>query len=124
MSRGTAERDIDDKEHRVTVTLTIDPGALFVMGKLELIGLDLMTEPADPRQMWRITEGDPFDPDYPDRLLTEVREEGIFDNLGKTSSEVNIDEKTHTVGVKLYFKGAGPPVEKKRGGRGGRGEER
>lgn len=120
---GRADRDIDDKEHRVSVTLAIDPGALFVMGKLELIGLDLMTEPAI-HKMWRIKEGDPFDPEYPDLLLKEVREQGVFDNLGKTTSEVNIDEKTHTVGVKLYFKGAGPPVEKKRGGRGGFGNEK
>ncbi len=34
--------------------------------------------------MWHIKEGDGFDPEYPDLLLKEVREQGVFDNLGKT----------------------------------------
>jgi hypothetical protein len=40
-----------------------------------------------------------------------VREEGIFDNLGKTRAESNIDEATHTVDVTLFFSGAGTPLK-------------
>jgi outer membrane protein assembly factor BamA len=119
---GKADREIDDKEHKVAVTLAIDPGSLFVMGKLEIIGLDLISEPPI-RKTWSIHEGAPFDPEYPDLFLKGLRDEGVFDNLGKTRSDVNVDEKTHTVGVKLYFAGAGPKEEKKRGGRGGLGAQ-
>jgi len=38
-----------------------------------------------------------------------VRDEGIFDNLGKTRAETNIDENSHLVDVTLFFSGAGTP---------------
>jgi len=46
-----------------------------------------------------------------------VSEEGIFDNLGKTRAESNIDEATHTVNVTLFFSGAGTPMKGKDGKR-------
>jgi outer membrane protein assembly factor BamA len=117
---GRVDRAIDDKEHRVDVTLVIDPGALFTMGKLEIVGLDLNSEPAI-RKVWSIKTGAPFEPEYPDNFLKDIREQGVFDNLGKTRAETNIDEKTHAVDVTLYFAGKGPEEQKKRPGRGGRG---
>jgi hypothetical protein len=49
-----------------------------------------------------------------------VKEDGLFDNLGKTKAEFKIDEKDHTADVTLTFSGAPPPAG--RGGRrGGRG---
>jgi len=116
---GHVDRAIDDKEHKVDVTLTIDPGEQFTMGKLEIVGLDLLTEPPI-RKVWRLSAGAPFEPEYPDAFLKDIRDQGVFDNLGKTRAETNIDEKTHVVDVKLFFAGAGP-AEKKRPGRGGRG---
>jgi hypothetical protein len=47
-------------------------------------------------------------------FLKDVRDQELFDNLGKTRSETKIDEKTHTVDVKLYFTGE-PPERKKSG---------
>jgi outer membrane protein insertion porin family len=117
---GHVDRAIDDKEHKVDVTLTIDPGEQFTMGKLEIVGLDLLTEPPI-RKVWRLNAGAPFEPDYPDAFLKDIRDQGVFDNLGKTRAETNIDEKTHVVDVKLFFAGAGPAEQKKRQGRGGRG---
>ena len=116
---GHVDRAIDDQAHRVDVTLTIDPGEQFSMGKLEIVGLDLLTEPPI-RKVWSLKTGAPFEPDYPDAFLKDIRAQGVFENLGKTRAETNIDEKTHVVDVKLYFAGA-PPEEKKRPGRGGRG---
>ena len=116
---GRVDRAIDDKEHKVDVTLVIDPGAQFSMGKLEIVGLDLLTEPPI-RKVWSLKTGSPFEPEYPDAFLKDLRDQGVFENLGKTRAETNIDEKTHTVDVTLYFAGAAPQ-EKKRPGRGGRG---
>jgi len=117
---GHVDRAIDDKEHKVDVTLTIDPGEQFTMGKLEIVGLDLITEPPI-RKVWRLNAGAPFEPDYPDAFLKDIRDQGVFDNLGKTRAETNIDEKTHVVDVKLFFAGAGAAEQKRRQGRGGRG---
>jgi hypothetical protein len=57
--------------------------------------------------MWKIDPGKPFQDGYPDAFLTRVREEGIFDNLGKTRAESTINEDSHTVDVTLFFSGAG-----------------
>jgi hypothetical protein len=67
--------------------------------------------------MWKIEPGQPFQDGYPEAFLTRVREEGIFDNLGKTRAESNIDESTHTVDVTLFFSGAGTPAKGKEGKR-------
>jgi len=84
-----------------------------VMGKLEIVGLDLLSEPAI-RKIWSVRTGAPFEPDYPDSFLNDIREQGIFDNLGKTRAEVQIDEKTHIVAVTLHFSGGTAEDEKKR----------
>ena len=44
--------------------------------------------------MWAVKMGRPFNGDYPNVFLTRLREDGIFDNLGKTSSRIELDE-TH-----------------------------
>jgi hypothetical protein len=53
-----------------------------------------------------------------------VKEEGLFDNLGKTKADVKINEQEHTADVTLTF-GGGPnaPTGRGRGGR-GRGGDR
>jgi hypothetical protein len=53
--------------------------------------------------MWAIQPGKPFRAGYPDFFLNRVREAGVFDNLKKTRSAVNINEEEHTVDVTLYF---------------------
>jgi outer membrane protein insertion porin family len=116
---GHAERAIDDQAHRVNVTLVIEPEAQFLMGKLEIKGLDIFSEPPI-RKVWNLKTDTPFEPEYPDNFLNDIRQQGVFDNLGKTRAESKIDEKTHTVDVTLYFTGTPPPAEKKRG-RGGFG---
>jgi outer membrane protein insertion porin family len=106
------DRDIDDQKHKVDISIVLEPGTMYRMGKLEIAGLDLLTEPVI-RKMWGLKPGDAFEPQYPDSFLKDVRDQGLFDNLGKTTAVKDIDEKAHTVNVKLTFGGAGPDDEKK-----------
>jgi outer membrane protein insertion porin family len=107
------DRDIDDQQHKVDIVIALESGPRYTMGKLEIAGLDLLSEPVI-RKMWGLKPGDGFEPQYPDSFLTDVREQGLFDNLGKTTATTEIDDKSHTVNVKLVFGGAGTEEEKKR----------
>jgi outer membrane protein insertion porin family len=107
-------REIHDQDHTVNLTVNVDRGTQFTLGKLDIQGLDLIGEPAI-RKMWKIEPGQPFQDGYPEAFLTRVREEGIFDNLGKTRAESNINETTHSVDVTLFFSGAGTPMKGKDG---------
>jgi outer membrane protein insertion porin family len=109
-------REIRDEDHTVNLTVNIERGPQFILSKLTIQGLDLISEPVI-RKMWKIEPGQPFQDGYPEAFLTRVREEGIFDNLGKTRAESNIDESTHTVDVTLFFSGAGTPAKGKEGKR-------
>ena len=102
-----ADRSIDDREHTVDLTVTVDEGALFTYGKLEIRGLDLIGEPAI-RKMWGAKEGKPFDPDEPNAFLKQVRDQLMFDNLGPTSSETKVNEDSKTVDVTLIFSPSKP----------------
>ena len=109
-------RDIRDQDHTVNLTVNIERATQFTLGKLNIQGLDVISEPAI-RKMWKIEPGQPFQDGYPEAFLNRVRDEGIFDNLGKTRAETNIDENAHTVDVTLYFSGAGTPAKGKDGKR-------
>ncbi len=109
---GHVDRSIDDQRHTVDISIVLEPGPMYTMGKLEIAGLDLLSEPVI-RKMWGIRTGAAFEPDYPDSFLKDVRDQGIFDNLGKTKATTDIDEKAHTVNVKLDFAGGKADDEKK-----------
>lgn len=102
-----ADRSVNDKDHTVDLVVTVDQGAQFTFGRLEVRGLDLIGEPAI-RKMWGAKEGKPFDPGYPDAFLKEVRDQGTFDNLGATSAETKVNEDSKTVDVTLIFAPAKP----------------
>ena len=82
--------------------------------------LDVISEPAI-RKMWGVKEGKPFDADYPDYFLAQIREQGLFDDLGATRSEPKVDEDKHLVDVTLNFQaskgsdGASPSRPRRRG---------
>ena len=117
-AKVTSERQIDDGNQRVAVAIHVDAGPRFTMGKLNLTGLDLDGE-VEIRRIWIIKPGEPFNPDYPDLFLKRVREEGVFDGLGETKSDVHLDEQAHTADVTLTFKGSKPPTRRRSfGGRG------
>jgi outer membrane protein assembly factor BamA len=115
----TPRRTVDDDKRTVALTLWVDAGTQFTMRKLTVVGLDLDSE-AEIKRIWIMTPGKPFNPDYPDLFLKRVKEEGLFDNLGKTKADVKINEQDHTADVTLTFNGA-PPATKTGRGRGGRG---
>jgi outer membrane protein insertion porin family len=98
------DRMVDDEERIVDLLLTVEPGPQFTYGKLMIEGLDIIGEPAI-RKMWGDRQGKPFDADEPDAFLKDVREQGLFDNLGKTSSSTKINEEAKTVDVTLTFEG-------------------
>ena len=93
---------MDDAKKTADIDVRVDSGPQYLMGKLTLTGLDLEGEAAMKR-IWTLKEGAPFNPEYPDRFLDRVREDGIFDHLGKTKAETKIDAKTHVVAVTLVF---------------------
>ena len=115
----TSDHSVDDAKKTVDVTVHVQPGPQYVMGKLTISGLDLDGE-AEIRRIFGTKEGKPFNPDYPQQFLNSVREQGLFDNLGATKSDTKINAQDHTVDVTLTFGGAAPATKGGRG-RGGRG---
>ncbi len=116
-----SEHTIHEKDHTVDALITVTPGPQYHMGKLTIDGLDLLTEP-QIRKAWIIAPGAPFRPGYPDQFLKDLRDQGIFENLGDTRAEKTINEKAKIVDVKLFFGAARPKDKtgvKMPGGRGG-----
>jgi outer membrane protein insertion porin family len=116
-ARVLADRKLDDGKKLVNVTVRVEAGPQFTMGKLKLTGLDINSE-AEVRRIWNLKEGKPFNPDYPDLFLRRVREMGLFDNLGATKAESQLNQREHTADVTLTFAGGGRGPGPGRGGRG------
>ena len=95
---------IHDDTKTADLTVEVEPGAQYKMGKLDIAGLDIESEPAI-RKMWTFKPGDPYRLGYADKFLAEIRERRILDFLGGTKAEVKLDEKEALVNVKLTFKG-------------------
>jgi outer membrane protein insertion porin family len=96
------KRDLNDTDHTIAIEFQIDPGPLYALGKVDIVGLDIESEPVI-RKMWGLTPGRPFNPEYPDHFLARVKEGGVFDNLKNTRAETKINAANHTVDVTLYF---------------------
>jgi outer membrane protein insertion porin family len=96
------KRDVNDKDHKLSIVINVISGPLYTLGKLTIAGLDIESEPVI-RKMWTIGPGKPFNPEYPDHFLDRVKSGGVFDNLKTTRSETKVDDKAHTVDVTLYF---------------------
>jgi outer membrane protein insertion porin family len=119
-----ARRSVDDDKRIVALTLWVEAGTQFTMRKLTIVGLDLDGE-AEVNRIWTMKPGKPFNPDYPNLFLTTIKEEGLFDNLGKTKADVKINDQDHTADVTLTFHaGDPPPAGRGRGGRGRGGNYR
>jgi outer membrane protein insertion porin family len=96
------KRNPNDTEHTINLTFQITLGPQFTQGKLDIVGLDLVSEPVI-RKMWGLPPGKPFNIDYPDHFLARVKGDGLFDNLKTTRAETKVNEVEHTVDVTLYF---------------------
>lgn len=112
------ERKVNDADHTVDLTVKVEPGPVFTYGRLEIKGLDILNEPP-LRKMWGVREGKPFDPTAPDAFLHEIREQGLFDNLGETKSETKLNEDSKTADVTLIFLAGKPGGERARNPAGG-----
>jgi outer membrane protein insertion porin family len=100
---ATVDRAINDKTKTVDISIRVVPGAQYMMGKLEIQGLDLNST-AGVRELWAPKEGAPFDAAYPDYFLGRVREEKMFDHLNDAKASTKIDDQNHTVDVTLVFR--------------------
>jgi outer membrane protein assembly factor BamA len=101
----TTDRNVDDERKSVELLLIVEAGPVYTFGNLTVSGLGLDGEAAI-RKMWSVKTGDPFPQGYPDYFLSQVKEEGYFDNLGDTKANPSINADTHVVDVTLDFKGA------------------
>jgi outer membrane protein insertion porin family len=118
-ARLTTHRKVDDDKRLEDLFIAVEAGTQFLMGKLNLVGLDLEGE-AEMKRIWTMQPGNPFNPDYPDLFLKRVKEEGLFDHLGKTKADTKLNDKAYTADVTLTFSGEDPNSKPGRRG-GGRG---
>jgi len=100
--KSGVERRISDERKTVDLAIHLEPGPQYRFGKLRLEGLDIHAEAA-VRRLWGLKEGQPFNADYPDYFLERIREDDVFENLGKTRSAVQANDATLAVDVTLYF---------------------
>ena len=100
--QSIVKRDVHDSDHTADVAFEITPGPQFLQGKLEIVGLDLVSEPVI-RKMWGLQTGKPFNIEYPDHFLERIKSDGLFDNLKTTRSETKVNAEDRTVDVTLYF---------------------
>jgi outer membrane protein insertion porin family len=107
----TSDRHVDDDRKVVDVTVYVTAGPRYTMGKLNIVGLDLEGE-AEMRRIWTLKTGAPYVPTYPDTFLKQVRERGMFDDLGETKADVKLNPD-RTADVTLVFN-ATKRVTKKR----------
>ena len=110
-AKVSTDRQFEDANKTVAIVFHVDAGPLYAMGKLAIQGLDLNGE-SEIKRIWKLKPGDAFNPEYPDHFLDVVREQQMFDHLGKTKSETRMDAKTHAVDVTLIFKGEDDTLKK------------
>jgi outer membrane protein assembly factor BamA len=96
------DRDINDEKKTVDVYLVPNPGSQYMFGKLTVNGLGL-DGVAAIQKMWGVKTGEPYPAEYPDYFLKKVKEDGIFDHLGDSRAEPEINAETHVVNVTLTF---------------------
>jgi outer membrane protein insertion porin family len=108
-AQATPERRIDENGKKVDVDIHVEPGPQFTFDRLTIEGLDIETEP-HIRKLWTMKPGQPFDASYPEFFLAQIREEGLFENLGTTKSSLKTDKEKQTVAVTLFFAGSGKPL--------------
>ena len=104
-----------NNDARITVEFFVhaDQGEEYRFGRLTVNGLDLQGEAAI-RKIWSVKPGDSFPAEYPDFFLAQVKEQGLFDNLGDSRQATAIDRKLHAVDVTLGFHPAPPELRRKR----------
>ena len=107
-----ADRSMNDQRRTVGLAIHVEPGPQYVFGALTVEGLDLNGEAA-VRKLWGLKEGQRFNADYPDHFLERIREEALFDNLGKTRAVLHQNDEARRVDVRLIFAAPEKPKAQK-----------
>lgn len=102
-----ASRRLYDDRQAVELFVDVDPGPVYTMGRLQIRGLDLESEPVI-RKLWAIRTGEPYRGGYAETFVQRIREMDLFDFLSEIRHEVKTDEKNRTVDVLLTFVGEKP----------------
>ena len=105
-----ALKTINDEDKTADLTVEVEPGPEYKMGRLDIAGLDIESEP-EIRKMWALKPGAPYRKGYAEHFLTEVRERRVLDFLGETHSDVKLDDANAQVNVKLAFKGGAQKLD-------------
>lgn len=108
-----AKRQLDAEKHTAKLFIDVAPGPQYLMGKLTVVGLDVVSEPVI-RKMWTLQPSDPFRQDYPDLFLRTIRERGVLDFLGETNAKTVLNDERYTVDVTLTFKGGAQSLDSRR----------
>ena len=112
-AKASADRVVDDGHETVDAVIHVDAGPQYTMGKLAVSGLDLEGE-AEILRIWTMKAGKPFNPEYPEYFFGVIRQENLFEHLGRTTADVKLNDKTHTADVRLVF-GTEKPAPKTAG---------
>ncbi len=107
---STLEAPLNDESKTVDLALTVEPGAQYSFAKLDIKGLDIISEPI-VRKRWGMKIGDAYNPSYARYFLDRIRAEGMFDNLVDTKYREQINETAKTVEVTLSFIGKEQKVQ-------------
>ena len=108
-----ASRRLYDDRRTVDLFVDVDPGPVYAMGRLQIKGLDLESEPVI-RKLWAIKPGEPYRGGYAETFVQRIREMDLFDYLREIKHEVRVDEKSQSVDVTLVFVGEKPKPAPKR----------
>lgn len=107
-AQATFDERIDHEERRVHIDIDIAVGTLYKFSRLIIDGLDILSEPA-VRKRWGMQPGDPFDVRYPAYFLDRIKADAMFENLKRTSWNIDIDETRGLVDVTVVFSGVLEP---------------
>lgn len=108
-----ASRRLWEDRQAVELFVDVDPGPVYAMGRLQIKGLDLESEPVI-RKLWAIKPGEPYRGGHAATFVQRIREMDLFDFLSEIKHEERVDEKSQSVDVVLVFVGEKPKPAPKR----------
>lgn len=107
----SVDKELDEEKKIVNVYFVPNPGPQYTFGSLKVEGLGL-DGVAAVKKMWGVAPGQPFPAEYPAYFAKQVKNEGIFDNLGDVRAEPEINAQTHVVNVTVTFRYEPTPRKK------------
>ena len=93
---------LDDEHSTVRYDLDVVEGDQFKMGEFEIIGLDTQAK-AHLQAAWKLSEGQPYDSEYPDKFLEETSRFVPASVPWDIKVHEAVNEKDKTVDVTIRF---------------------